>query len=232
MNKIINLFSLALFAVFGFLAIGSIYDLGFSVYEVNDIPYIKQIVYGIALVILLLGVIRIKRRFEGKKDIKTYSNFKYSTPISKTGINSATLFLSIEIVFGIGIILILLKIQEWDEQKLILPLLIVIIILVVENLIYLFNLRRQQLNFKIGIGPQFLAYFDREMHLYYYKGLMRVEIYQDMINFKYKKDLNLFLSLDLIPSECKKEFFIALENAIENKNVFFADSYRQYLATM
>ena len=229
MNKIVNLFSLILFAVFGFLAIGSIYDLGFSV---NDIPYIKQIVYGIALVFLLLGAIRIKRRFEGRKDIKSYQNFLFSSPLSKAAINNATLFLSIEITFGIGIILILLKIQEWDEQYLVIPLLIVVFLLVIENIFYLFYLRSRQDKFKIGVGPQFVAYFDREMHLYYFKGLTRIEVYQDMVNFKYKKELNLFLNLDVIPDNQKIAFFKALEKAVDSNTVFFADSYRQYSASL
>lgn len=232
MNKIINLFSLLLFSIFAFLAIGSIYDLGFSVYEVNDIPYIKPIAYGLAFLILLLGLVRIKRRFEGRKDIKAHKGFKFSIPISKTAINNTSVFLAIEVVFGIGIIAILLKIIELDEQTLILPLLIVASVLVIENIIYLIYLRSNQSIFKIGIGPQFIAYFDREMHLYYYNGLQRVEIYQNMVNFKFKKDLNLFLNLDIIPIDQQKEFFKTLENILLDKNIFFDDSFHQYTSNL
>lgn len=232
MNKIINLFSLFIFSIFAFLAIGSIYDLGFSVYEVNDIPYIKPIAYGLAFLILLLGLIRIKRRLEGRKDIKNHQGFTFSVPISKTAINNTTLFIAIEVTFGIGIIAILLKIIELDIQTLILPLLIIVSALVIENIIYLIYMRRHPSIFKIGIGPKFIAYFDREMHLYYYKGLQRVEVYQNMVNFRFKKDLNLFLSLDIIPNDQRKAFFETLENTLLNKNVFFDDSFHQYTSSL
>ena len=232
MNKTINLFSLILFAVLCFLTIGSIYDLGFSVYEVNDIPYIKEIVYGISMLIFLLGLIRIRRRLEGRKDINTYQNFQFSSPISKTAINNATLFISIEVLFGAGLAILLLKIQEWDDQMLVLPILIIIGVLILESIVYLKYLRQNQDKFRIGIGPHFLAYFDREMKIYYYKGLTRVEVYQNMINFRFKKDLNLFLSLDIIPSDQQKAFFEALENALAEKTVFFDDSFHQYVTSL
>jgi len=232
MNKVINLFSLILLIIFGFFAIGSIYDLGFSVYEVNDIPYIKQIGYGLTLVILLLGLIRIKRRYEGRKDIKAYSSFKFSAPISKPILNSATVFLGIEIFFGFGIIIILSKIIPWDEQYLVLPMLIVVCILTLENLFYLITLRNKPADSRIGIGPQFIAYFDREMHLYYYKGLKRIEVYQNMINFRYKKDLNLFLNIDVIPSDQQKEFFETLQKTLPENNIFFDDSFHQYITKL
>jgi hypothetical protein len=232
MNKIINLFSLVLFAVFSLLAIGSIYDLGFSVYEINDIPYIKQIVYGISLLIFLLGLIRIKRRLEGRKDIKNYQNFIFSTPLSKAGIGNASLFLGIEIVFGLGLLLILLKINEWDEQNLILPLFIIMSILAAENILYLIYFHRHTNRFKIGIGPQFIAYFDREMHIYYFKGLTRIEVYQNMVNFRYKNDLNLFLNLNIIPTDKQADFFAKLEDTLSDKGVFFDDSYHQFIASL
>ncbi len=232
MNKVINLFSLILFTIFSFLAIGSIYDLGFSVYKVNDIPYIKQIVYGISLLIFLLGLIRIKRRFEGRKDINTFNSFIFSTSIAERAINNTTLFLGIEILFGACSSLLLLKINEWDDKTLVLPLLIIIGILVAENILYVIHLRRNPSHYKIGIGPQFLAYFDREMHIYYYKGLTRVEVYQNMISFRFKKDLNLFLNMDLIPEDQKKAFFDALENVLADKTVFLDDSFHQYTTSL
>ncbi|MFK8043985.1 MAG: hypothetical protein AB8B72_00720 [Crocinitomicaceae bacterium] len=232
MNKVINLFSLILLIIFGFFAIGSIYDLGFSVYEVNDIPYIKQIGYGLTLLILLLGIIRIKRRLEGRQDIKGYNGFVFSSPISKPILNSATVFLGIEIFFGAGVIIILSKIIPWDEEFLVLPMLIVVSLLTLENITYLIFLRKNPSNYKIGIGPQFIAYFDREMHIYYYKGLKRVEVYQGMINFRYKKDLNLFLNLDIIPIDEQKVFFNALQSTLSDYNIFFDDSYHQYIGEL
>lgn len=232
MNKIINIFTLVLLAIFGFTAVGSVYDLGFSVYEVNDIPYIKEVSYGLTLVVLLLGVVRIKRRLEGKKDIKSYQNFTYTTSISKTARTNSILFLSIEMVFGIAIIIILNKITEWDDQMLILPMILVLAVLVIENLIYLITFISQKERFKLGVGKQFIAYFDREMHLYYYKGLTRIEIYQNMVNFRFKKDLNLFLHLDIIPANERKAFFVALENAVKDQAIFYDDSYHQYIKSL
>ncbi|MFD1551511.1 hypothetical protein DNU06_03595 [Putridiphycobacter roseus] len=232
MNKIINIFSLILFIIFAFFAIGSIYDLGFSVYEVNDIPNIQAIVYGISALFLLLGLIRIKRRLDGKKDIRNFKQFVFAVPIAKNQINLSTLLISIELLFGFFFLFILLLIRNLDDALLTLPLLIIVSVLLLESLVYLIIFRSKRKAFKIGVSPKFVAYFDREMHLYYYKGLKRVEVYQNMLNFRYKKDLNLFLNLDVIPEEQKENFFNNLNAVLDTEVVFIDDSYHQYVKSL
>jgi len=232
MNKIINIFSLILFIVFSFFAIGSIYDLGFSVYEVNDIPNIKLIVYGISLLFLLLGLIRVKRRLDGRKDIKNYKQFNFVVPIAKDQINLSTVFLSIEILFGCFFLFILLLVRNLDDELLTLPLFLIVSFLTLESILFLIAFRTKQSNYRIGISPNFVAYFDREMHLYYFKGLKRVEVYQNMLNFKYKTDLNLFLNLNVIPMEEQSNFFNALNEVMDTDVVFIDDSYHQYVQSL
>ena len=203
MNKVVNLFSLLLFILFGFFAIGSIYDLGFSVYEINDIPNIKAIVYGISILFLLLNLIRVKRRLNGRTDIRNFKQFIFEVPIAKNQINLSSVFIGIEMLFGGFFLMVLFLIQKLDSDLLTLPLLLIISVLLLESIAYLIVLRIKSKDFKIGVSPTFVAYFDREMHLYYYKGLKRVEVYQNMLNFRYKKDLNLFKVFYLC---CKRSF--------------------------
>jgi hypothetical protein len=53
-----------------------------------------------------------------------------------------------------------------------------------------------------------------------------------MVNFRFKNNLNLFLSLDIIPVEQQIAFFNALENTLVNNDVFFDDSFHQYIASL
>ncbi len=232
MNKVVNLFSLFLIAIYGFLTIGSAYDLAFSVYHVRTIPFIDQLVIGLTILILLLGLIRIKRRREGKKDISSFSKFQFSTPLSEKQKKATSIFLSLETLFMVFFIVILLVVYPHDDHFYVLPLLIIMVVLGAENAFFLYQFQSSNEDFKIGISNELVAYFDREMHLYYYDGLQRVEIYQNMLNFKYKKGLNLFLNLDVIPENKMKAFLQTLKNETEDKAVFFDDSFHQYLTNL
>ena len=229
MNKIVNIFSLILLITFTFFTVGSLYDLGFSVYKVNDIPYVKAIVSGLSFLVLILGIIRIKRRWEGKKDISKFSKFTFHTAISRRQKKQASLFIAIEVIFACFFVIIFTTIMSMDEHYYVLPMLIIVLFLAIENLIYLILFLKDNKTFQIGISDQLIAYFDREMHLYYYDGLQRIEIYQDMINFKYKKDLNLFLNLQIVPEKELYPFLDKLKTTLESKHIFFDDSFHQYL---
>jgi len=229
MNKVINLFSLFLLVLYFFFTIGSLYELGYSVYKVSEIPFINHIITGLSILVLLVGLIRIRRRREGKKDIRGFSKFTFETPISNQLKQNGTLFLAIEIIFALFFIVILLVSYPIDNNYYILPMLTILAILASENIVYLIQFITDKTDFKIGISNQLVAYFDREMHLYYYDGLQRIEIYHGMINFKYKKDLNLFLNLDVIPDDKKHDFLTELQSVVATKNVFFDDSFNSYL---
>lgn len=232
MNKVINVFSLFLLFLYSIIAIGSIYDLGFSVYQVRSINYIKEITILLSVLVLILGLLRVKRRMNGIKDISSYKKFIYSIPISKNQRSQSIVAICIEIAFTIFFTFILLKVQTLDVHHYVLPMLIVIVVLGIENLIFLIRYILDAKKKRLGISDQFIAHFDREMKLIYYTGLQRIEIYQGMINFKYKKNLNLFLNLSSIPESELVPFFDALKKVLETKNIFFDDSFHQFYANI
>ena len=92
MNNVVNGFSLIVLLIWSFFAIGSINDLNFSVYSIRSIPFLEQIVYGLTAIVFLLGLIRIKRRWEAVRDMKAFSKFIYTTQLSKKSINLSTVF--------------------------------------------------------------------------------------------------------------------------------------------
>ena len=87
MNKVVNLLTLIVLFVWSFFALGSINDLNFSVYSIRSIPFLNEISYALTAVVFLLGLIRIKRRWEAIKDIKAFSKFIYTTRLSKKSVN-------------------------------------------------------------------------------------------------------------------------------------------------
>lgn len=228
MNKVVNLFSLVLLTIYMFLTLGVIYDLSFSVYHVNTIPFIQPIVAGLTVGVLLLGLIRIRRRWEGQKDLRRFKGFTFSAKFTQRHKNNVTIFLALETLFSIGFITILLKVLPLDSAYYVLPMLGVLALITIENIIFTTQFRQSDTAFRLGISKQLIAYFDREMHLYYYKGLQRVEIYQDMVNFKYKKDLNLFLPLNILSTQDQLAFLKTLHDTIGD-SVFFDSSYQQYI---
>ena len=69
----------------------------------------------------------------------------------------------------------------------------------------------------------------REMRLYFYTGLLRVELHQnDLISFKYKQDLVLFLPVEVIQKEDRKAFKEALIQQLNQKNIYFDDALRNW----
>ena len=88
-------------------------------------------------------------------------------------------------------------------------------------------------SFRLGINEKAVAYFNREVHLYYFTGLKRIELHQDMINFQYKDDLNLLFPLQVIKTEDRTDFRDALINTLEKhaannkgKNIYIDDAFR------
>ena len=226
MNKVINSFSLVVILVWCFFALGFINDLNFSVYQIRSIPFIVEIVYAITVVVLLLGLLRIKRRWEGLRDIKKFTKFIYTTRLSKKSIGLSTVFMSIETVFMIFFILLSLDAYLMDKGTLLLPMFAVLSFLSIESIIFLIKLRTDP-NIKIGVNKNLVAYFDREMHIYYFDGLQQISVYQNRLHFKYKTDLNMFMELDIIPTDELPNFKTALQSVLQDKDVFFDESFRE-----
>ena len=101
MNKVVNSMSLIFLILYAFFAFGSINDLNFSVYQLKEFPLLTEIIYGLTAVIFLLGALRIKRRWTGLSDIKSFTKFTYSTKLSKKVKVLGTVFFIAEIIFMI-----------------------------------------------------------------------------------------------------------------------------------
>jgi len=227
MNKVVNIFTLVLLIVLSFFIFGSIYDLSISVYHVRSIHFIPQIVYGISGLILLLGLIRVRRRWEGVLDMKKFNDFDYATQISKKSIQYSIIFFMAEIVFLSFFAYFFYNSHYLDEENLVIPIVLILLFLIIELfLFYIINLIVKN-NGKIVLNKNLLAYFDREMHIFYFDGLQRIESMQGMLNFKYKMDLNLILPLNIIPEKELKLFKEKLIEIMEEKSVYVDENVRK-----
>ena len=227
MNKVINIFSLVLLFLFSFLAVGNYEDIGISVYEINDIKYLKEICFGLTVVIGLFGLLRIQRRWTGIKDIKSFKKFIYKTPLSKKGKALIIMFSVMEIIFLSFFVGLFIKELHLDVDNYLKPIIAVLLIIIAE--IFFFTL--YALNSKdvliMGVNKNLVAFFDREIHIIYFDGLQRISIYQNRLHFKYKLDLNIFVEIDYIPKENLLDFKQNLETVLLKKNVFIDDSFRE-----
>ncbi len=227
MNKVVNIFTLGLLIITSFFIFGSIYDLSISVYQVRNIPFIPEIVYGLSGLVLLLGLIRIRRRWEGVLDMKKFEDFEYSTQISKKSIQYSIIFFLAEIVFLGFFAYFFYNSHYLDEDNMILPIVLILVFLIIELFFFfIINLLVKNAG-KVGLNKNLLAYFDREMHIFYFDGLQRVESMQGMLNFKYKKDLNLILPLNIIPENELQHFKEKLIEIMEEKSVYVDENVRK-----
>jgi len=218
--------SLIVLLVWSFFALGSINDLNFSVYSIRSIPFLTQIVYALTAVVFLLGLIRIKRRWEAIRDIKAFSKFIYTTRLSKKSVNLSTVFFIAEILFMGFFIFLASNAQQMDQGTLLLPMFATLGLFIVEILVFLFKFRTDD-NIKIGVNKNLVAYCDREMHIYYFDGLQQISVYQNRLHFKYKTDLHMFLELDIIPEDELPKFKAALDSVLLDRPMFFDESYRE-----
>jgi len=226
MNKVVNSMSLVFLILYAFFAFGSINDLNFSVYQLSSMPFLKPIIYGLVAIVFLLGLIRIKRRWVGLSDMKSFNKFIYSTRLSKRSIGMSTMFMIAEIIFMIFFVALSLNTQKMDNGTILFPMMGVLGFFILESIVYLFKLRTDE-NIKIGVNKNLVAYFDREMKIFYFDGLQQISIYQNRIHFEYKLDLHMFLEIDIIPEEELLNFKNALTSQLLDKNIFFDESYRE-----
>lgn len=231
MNKVVNIFLMFLLAVYCFFVIGSIYDLNFSVYHIREIPFIVPIAFILAVAILLFGILRLKRQFVGIKDVNNFKGFVFTAQLSNKRLSLSRLFYLAEIVFySFFIWLIYLAFYERDISDfdntiyVVLGSLFVFILLSLYFILMSFS---QKNKFIIGVNKNLVSYFDREIHVYYFDGLQRVDVYQNRLHFKYKKDLNMFMELDIISEEDLSSFKSALIEALNAKQVFVSETLRE-----
>jgi hypothetical protein len=232
MNKAVNTLSGIFFLLYGFLVMALGFDLSLSSgLSLTNMPWQKEIAYGFTLVIFLLGMLRIIRRWQGIKDMKKFDSFRYAQPISYRILGLSSLFTMAETVFMVGAIIFLSFLVGY-EPTLVYPMIAVLFILALESASFALRITRKGKAFRIGISDTAVAYFDREMHILYFTSLIRVEMHQDMINFQYKDDLNLFLPLDVIRKEDLAEFRRTLMDSLteyglkKSKTIYFDDAFR------
>lgn len=228
MNRVINLFTFIALAVFCFLILVLVYDLSISNLHLKGMPYQLQVFTGLAIVVLLLGLVRFQRRWQGMRDMKKYRNFAYATYVAKGHRQQAIIVTSLEILFFLAVLLFCRLFIELTPQF-VFPMMAALAFISLESFVFITRLIYGGESFRVGVNSEVLACFDREMHLYYYTGLLRVELHQkDLINFSYREGLNLSFATNTIDPKDRIAFRNALIKVLESKNIYIDDSLRTW----
>lgn len=227
MNKAVNTLSGVLAIVYVALAVAIVYDLSFSsMWTLKGMAFKEEVLGGIAVVVLLLGLIRVRRRWQGINDMKRFKKFTYETTIAPETMRYSLVFTILEMAFMIGVLMICIVMFRLHPEYTV-PMIIAVGVLLAETTVFLLRLIKGGPAFRFGINKDVVAYFDREMHLYYYTGLLRIELVQsDLINFQYKEGLNLFLTTKTLRKEDRAKFRDALIETLAEKNVYIDDAFR------
>ncbi|UKN00668.1 hypothetical protein K6119_13105 [Paracrocinitomix mangrovi] len=228
MNKAINVFSVIILAVFTLMSMVIIFDLAISNFHLKAMPYKRETLAALALLLFFVGLIRVKRRWQGISDMKKFSQFDFVSEISESRMKRGIMFTSLEILFMIGFTLLFLRLY-FIEPDLMLVILIVIPLLLLESVVYLFKMMKGGDAFRVGINSKVIAFFDREMNMYFYEGLRRVELHQkDLFSLTYKDDMVLFFPATVLKQADRIAFRDALINQLEAKNIYFDDALRNW----
>lgn len=228
MNRIVNVFTFLLLGVFCFMVMVVVFDLSISNLHLKGMPYKREIFTGFAILVLLLGLIRMQRRWQGMRDMKRYSRFRITLPVAKKHRMLGFIVTLIEVVFfGAAIWVCTLFVEL--EPSYVYPMIMVLSVLILESLIFAYRQYRGGAAFVVGLDDTVIAYFDREIHLFYYTGLQRVELYQqDLLNLGYRDELNLGFETQVLDPADRKQFRDALIRTLEGKNVYVDDSLRNW----
>ena len=232
MNKAINLFSGIVLVLYCAFVMASVYDFSFSTASFKSVPYKLEITYGFTILVFLLGMLRIKRKWQGLKDMKNFKGFHFVRYVAKPALNLSLVYAIAEIVF-MGLLLVFLSKIAKMEINYVLPMILVISFILLEAIVFALLIKKGGQSFRVGINKKAVAYFNREMHICYFTGLKRIELHQDMVNFQYIDDLNILVPLDLFKKEDVVPFKEALIQTIETevnakkgKNIYIDDGFR------
>jgi hypothetical protein len=211
-----------------------VFDLSFSSASLKGMPYTFEICFGFAVIIFLMGFLRIKRKWQGAADMKNFKGFHFVRQVSKPALNSSLIYAYAEGVFIIVAISLYLIMADL-EPDLMLPMVVVLGFILIESIVFIARIMRGGISFRLGINKKAVAYFNREMNLFYYTGLKRIELHQDMINFQYRDDLNLLLPVQVIKPEDRAAFRDALIATLneytektKGKNIYIDDAFRNF----
>ena len=203
-------------------------DLSISNFHLKGLPYKELIFSQFALLVLLFGLIRLKRRWQGMSDMKKFNTFIFVAEIAPTHRKQGALVTAIEILFFIAVVLYCLLFIDLNPEY-VLPMIGVILFIIIESSLFFVRIYRGGKSFRFGINKEVIAYFNREMQLYYFTGLRKVELYQsDLINFTYRDELNLSFPTNAVAEDKRIEFRNALIEILEEKNVYIDDSLRNW----
>lgn len=233
MNKVVNVFSFVVLAIFTLLALTIIFDLSVSQLHFRKLPYQREILYSLSILFFLIGLIRVKRRWQGIKDMKRFSQFDFDRQIARSYLNKGIIFSLLEVMFLLAAMcmfaMIFVKLKQLDEVELLLVMIVVLGILAFESILFTVTMIVGGKAYRIGINDKVIAFFSREMHLFYYTGLKRVVLHQrDLISFEYKDDLVLFFPATVLESQDRIAFREALLTQLEEKNIYFDDALRNW----
>lgn len=228
MNKVVNVFSIVVLTIFTLMSMVIIFDLSISNFHLKGLPYQAEILSSLAVLFFLLGILRVRRRWQGFKDMKNFSQFAFVSKVSDVHIKRARIFTSLEVLFMLSAMVLFYRLYL-IEPDLMIVMLCVLGILAVETIVFLARIKRGAPSFRVGINSRVIAFFGREMYLYYYSGLRRVELHQkDLISFKYKDDLVLFFPANVLDQEDRIPFREELLKQLEQKNIYFDDALRNW----
>ncbi len=227
MNRVINVLSFFFAGSYCVIAIALVYDLSVSSATLKGMLYKFETTSGLALIVLLLGLLRIKRRWIGMKDIREFGQFTFSATLSKTGRNHALTATVVEVSFMVALLVLCSQMAK-IEPLFSVPMMAVVGILALEGIIFAVKIMSSAPAFRIGVSPQVVALFNREIHLFYFTGLKRIELLGNRINFQYRDNLNIILPIDQISPGDRRAFRDALIAVLEPKNIFIDDAFRSF----
>ena len=228
MNKGINIVLFVVIGVFCLLSITVVFDLSMSNIHLRGLKYKEIIFPSFAAAVMLIGALRMKNRWLGWNDMRKFKSFEFESNVSKTFKTRALTFTFIEAIFLSGAIMLFSKMAKLDASV-VTPMMIVLCILVLESLIYMIRINAGGKGFRVGLSNKVIAYFGRESKLIFFEGLQRVTLHQsDLISFKYRDDLVIFMPTNVLEDEDKIKFREALIKVLEEKNIYFDDRFRNW----
>lgn len=223
MNKVINGLTLLICIATGVFAMVIGFDLILFGLNPTKIEYKQEIFLGAAMMIAVLGLLRIVIRRRNLKIFSDESKFELIIPISKSAMSHVNLYLIIEAIF-----MLLLGLMFFWVSELSRVISVVFLVLLIEQVVFIVQAQRSGFC-KMGLTTLAFLSVDRESDVLYYNGIKKVDIDLGRLYFDYKGDLQLSIRIDNIPAESKKQFDETLRKCLSKKNVFFTDGYIDYM---
>ncbi len=216
MNSFINLLLLVVTLPTMLMSIFVGFDLPVEFLGVSGarIPYRFYVFLGLGMVLLIIGLWRVVRRWMGIRMTKQIKKFKWNQAISnsrKQRVITYTLLESL-VFLSLAYGYYYLTTDAWFPA-------LAMLFLSIESLLFL--LLNAKSNFRIGLTSKAILASDREIILIYLKGLRQVSISQQTVYFDYIENLQLSFPTDCIPEENRTEFFELLKGQLDNNRVLF-----------